>query len=93
MGRSRTARVSRGRGARRGSEAFSLLSRSRQLSCLELLAREQEEQAEKQPFDLVRHLLILALLPCKTAGAASEEPVPAGLLHSFLPAVIADPGA
>ena len=55
--------------------------------------RKQEEQVEKKPFDRVRHLLILVLLPCETAGSAGEEPVTGGLVHGFLPAVITDPGA
>ena len=63
------------------------------MSCLELGVRSQEEQAEKQPFDRVRHRLIFFLLPGEPRGAASEEPVTGGLLHGFLPAIIADPGA
>src|SRR5436305_13503120 len=93
MRRSRTARGTRGRDARRGSQGLSLGSRSRQESCLELLVRKQEEQVEKKPFDLLPHLIRLVLLPGEPTGSAAQEPVLAGLVHGFLPAVIADPGA
>ena len=93
MGRSRTASGSRDSYARRCSEEFFLGRRSRQGSCLELLMRKQEEQVEKQPFDLLPHLMRLVLLPGETTGSAGEEPVMRGLLHGFLPAVITDPSA
>src|SRR2546421_1920906 len=83
MGRSRTASVSRARGARRGSEAFSLGSRSRQRACLELRVRPTQEKAQQQPFDLVPPLLILCLLSGHTTGSAGEESLTAGLLHGF----------
>src|SRR2546423_5613643 len=93
MGRSRTARVPRVRCARRGSEAFSLGSRSRQVACLELRVRSTQEKAQQQPFDLLPPLLILCLLPGHTKRSAGEESLTGGLLHGFLPAVIADTSA
>src|SRR2546421_4632504 len=70
MGRSRTARVPRVRCARRGSEAFSLGSRSRQVACLELRVRSTQEKAQQQPFDLLPPLLILFLVPGHTKRSA-----------------------
>jgi hypothetical protein len=32
-------------------------------------------------------------LPCQTTSLTGEEPMTGRLLHGFLPAVIADPGA
>src|SRR5437763_8328337 len=93
MRRSRTASVSRARCARRGSEAFSLGSRSRQVACFELRVRPTQEKAQQQPFDLLPPLLILFLLPGHTKRSAGEESLTGGLLHGFLPAVIADTGA
>src|SRR2546421_12617840 len=93
MGRSRTARVPRVRCARRGSEAFSLGSRSRQVACLELRVRSTQEKAQQQPFDLLPPLLILFLVPGHTKRSAGEEPFAGGPLHAFLPPGIADPGA
>ncbi len=61
--------------------------------CLELGLSKTEKQAEKQPFDLLLPLLIFLLLPGQTPGAAGEESLTRGLLHGFLPAVIADPSA
>src|SRR5947209_9283340 len=92
MRRSRTASVSSARCARRSSEAFSLRSRSRQVACFELRVRPTQEKAQQQPFDLLPPLLILFLVPGHTKRSAGEESLTGGLLHGFLPALIADTG-
>src|SRR2546423_10766353 len=90
MGRSRTARVPRVRCARRGSEAFSLGSRSRQVACFEVRVRPTQEKAQQQPFDLLPPLLILCLLPGHTKRSAGEEAFTGGLPPRFLPTGPAD---
>jgi hypothetical protein len=93
MGGSRTASDSRASCARRCSEAFSLGRRSRHVVCLELRASNREEKVQKKLLDLLPLLLILFLLTGHTLIPACEESLTGGLLHGFLPAVIADPGA
>ena len=63
------------------------------MGCVDLRMRKIQEQAEKKQFNLLLHLFLFFLLTGETAGSADEESLTRGLLHGFLPAVIADPGA
>ena len=62
------------------------------MGCVDLRMRKIQEQAEEQEFNLLLHLFLFFRVPGETPGATGEESLTGGLLHGFLPALIADAG-